>query len=360
MEGEMVKEAVANMFKSQWPRLYLDTAELISISRGQLPASFISEFVDVVYKHSVVLVISHAHLRDALKPGDSDAPELLTTALEPFWIRGLVTSGPMQIEPWKSDHKDIVIESWANVRELLTTRQASTNLRQHDMVQSINYAADITYKAVQQAAAPDKKSYSNKQDAICTAAVWVTSLGLQKDIESAVDWCAQSISYALTKSERELLLKRLKPAEAALEIISPLASMLSEEELLNLWPILSDDGSRAPGFWLAMRLAADRAKNVQRSPSRSDSVDLDHCTHFPYVDIATCDKQTFFALQPYFGKFCGSRQPAIFRNGKLQDVLAHIQSLPTRQQYFEQAILHSNLEDEKPTISPGGDPQNSA
>jgi hypothetical protein len=85
---------------------------------------------------------------------------------------------------------------------------------------------------------------------------------------------------------------------------------------------------RSPGMFLSARLAACRTRNDKRKPSRSDLVDGMHAMYFPYVDIATCDRQTFDCLEPHFSKITGPRKPRIIRNGRLKDVLGAVQELP--------------------------------
>ena len=73
---------VKQLFEQRWPRLYLDTAELVDIGRGRLSPTLVDELLATIAKHSVVLVVSHAHMCDALKPGNRDAPGFLASTLD--------------------------------------------------------------------------------------------------------------------------------------------------------------------------------------------------------------------------------------------------------------------------------------
>lgn len=332
-------EVVEQLFKRRWPRLYLDTAEVIAIGRGHLPASFVDELIASIEKHSVILVISHAHLRDMLKPGDRDAPGLLASTLERFWIRGLVDRGPWAIEPWTSGPVDIDLLPWGNVREVLEAPGATSNLAEHDLIQTIAHAGDMSFKKVQRSTAPRTKGrLSNNHEAIIAGSAMVLALGLQPDVAAAVDWCAQAIACTLTASERAGLIEKVAPAEAALETMSQFFTMITPEERLNLWPLIKADPEVAPGTCLSKTLAGNRLRNVGRDPERSDSIDLEHCSYIPYVDIATCDRQAYAAIAPRLLDVKGTRTPTLFRNGQLEAVLTHIRKLPTRKQIFEESM----------------------
>lgn len=331
-------ETVEQHFKQRWPRLYLDSAEIIAIGRGHLPESFVDEFIASIEQHAVVLVISHAHLRDMLKPGDRDAPALLASTLERFWIRALVVRGPWEIEPWTSGHVDIELAPWGNVREVLEAPEATSNLAEHDLIQTIAHAADLSFKTAQRSVAPGTKGrLSNNHEAIVAGSAMVLAVGLQPDAGAAVDWCARAISCSLNATERANLVERVSPAEAALNAMSPFFAMITPEDRLNLWPRIKADPAVAPGAWLSKTLAGNRLRNVDRDPTRSDSIDLEHCAYLPYVDIATCDRQAYAAIAPRIAEVKGPRVPTLFRNGQLEAVISHIRMLPTKQQIFLQA-----------------------
>jgi hypothetical protein len=84
----------------------------------------------------------------------------------------------------------------------------------------------------------------------------------------------------------------------------------------------------SPGMFLARKLVACLGANVMRRPRRSDSVDGMHASYFPYVDVATCDRQTLAWLSSHIGKARGPRTPRLFRNGYLHDVAMALAQLP--------------------------------
>ncbi len=72
-----------------------------------------------------------------------------------------------------------------------------------------------------------------------------------------------------------------------------------------------------------------------REPEDTDSVDLAHVMHFPYVDIATCDRQSYAAISAHVAQARGPRAVTLYRNNQLQAILEHIEELPTAEEILE-------------------------
>ena len=51
---------------SKWPRLYLDTAEILYVADGKTPRAILDELVETMRARGVWLVVSIEHLQDAL------------------------------------------------------------------------------------------------------------------------------------------------------------------------------------------------------------------------------------------------------------------------------------------------------
>jgi hypothetical protein len=254
------EEIVNHLFRDRWPRLYLDTAELNTIRRGQVPGDLVEHLLRVTEKHAVILVISLAHMRDAMKPGDADAPHLLASTLERFWMRGLVDLGPGAIEPWKDGPADIKPDPWGNVREFLTSPAAAPKLAELDLVQDTAYAGDVAMKATQrmlrEGTRPNRRS--DEELAIVVGAVKMLLFGLQPTIEGAIDSCAAIISKTLTSSEREALVRQALPGVAMAKMLSPLVDLMDPDQKLGAAKLSSAGRDVAPGTRLASKLFADR------------------------------------------------------------------------------------------------------
>ncbi|MFN0246146.1 MAG: hypothetical protein ACKV2T_04510 [Kofleriaceae bacterium] len=154
------------MFQRMWPRVYLDTAVLFSIGRRHLDASLIDELIAEIENRSAIVVVSHAHFRD-LPFGDPNAAALLASVLERFWIRALVMEGPAEIEPWQTPNADIVLESCANIREILMSPAAEPVLEAGAVAKVSAHAAAIAFKEGRKATMlPKQARLSNKHEAI--------------------------------------------------------------------------------------------------------------------------------------------------------------------------------------------------
>jgi hypothetical protein len=333
-------ELVDELFKSRWPRLYLDTAELNDIGRGNLAAPLVDALLETLERHAVVLVISSAHMRDALKPGDVDAPKLFATTLERFWMRALVVRGPDEVEPWPTTPRDIELSPVGNVHAFLTAEAAQPALVKLEAAQDTMFVADIATKAVQRftAQGTPKKKLSKNHEAIVVGSTYLLALGFESKADEAIDRCARTIKCALTDADRLTLLERVMPAELATVVLAPYLDAMDGDARSRFWSLLKAGPENAPGTWLARQLAANRIRNVMRAADRSDSIDLEHCAHFPYVDIATCDRQAYAAIEPHVEHARGPRPVRVFRNGRLEDVVQYIQSMPMHEDIRAMAI----------------------
>jgi hypothetical protein len=96
------------------------------------PLNRVARLLAATQHHAVVLVISAPHLRDAMNP---DRTLRLASAVERFWMRGLVTRGPIEIEPWQHRRRDIELAPWRDVRELLAAqaRQVPSGRTRHGL-----------------------------------------------------------------------------------------------------------------------------------------------------------------------------------------------------------------------------------
>lgn len=141
--GEDVTTTGLDAFRRRWHRLYLDTAELNEIARNRVDRALLRDLTKACEVHAVILVVSIEHMRDAMKPGDKDAPGRLADAVEVFPLRGLVDLGPDAIEPWSNEPADIKIDPWANVREVLLSPAAVPALAKQAKVQDATFAGDV-------------------------------------------------------------------------------------------------------------------------------------------------------------------------------------------------------------------------
>jgi hypothetical protein len=56
---------------------------------------------------------------------------------------------------------------------------------------------------------------------------------------------------------------------------------------------------------------------------------VEHVTHFPYVDIATCDANTRELVERVLPKLPCPREPLIIQSGHLEEVLDAVRAFKT-------------------------------
>lgn len=334
-------DAVKQLIVGRWPRLYLDSAEFNSIGRGHVDETLVAELVAAMRGHAVILVVSFEHLREIVTPGDAASRERIANTLERFWMRALVVKGPDVVEPWDADVEDIELEPWGNVADFLAVAPADPAIEQSDVVQDAMHAA-ATATAIAARPIPRRRHVSQLHGALIAGTVKMLFLGHRgTDVGELVDWGVAGLRESgvldreLSAEERAWIIDQIQPMAAAVEQLTPLLESMSFDERVAATRAMNRTAATAPGAWLGVQLSAARSRNRDRTPRRSDSVDLAHAAHYPYVDIATCDAEAYAALTPHIGAARGSRQVTLFRNGQLAAVVDHIKRLPTTESYVQ-------------------------
>jgi hypothetical protein len=318
------------LFRTRWPRLYLDTSVLNDIGRQRLDLKLVARLFAATKHHAVVLVISAAHVRDALSP--KDRTRRLASTIERFWMRGLVMRDPNEIEPWTQRGADIDIAPWGNVRELLSAHSARRDV---GVGRDAAFVADIAMKAlVRSHAEQPRQRLSTTHEAIVACSTYRLALGLDATADDAIDWCA----CTLTDVDRHILLARLLPVEIAMAALSPYVAALNPETHARFSDLMNAGPDNAPGTWLARQLAGSRTLDLTRDVERRDNADVEHCAYFPYVDIATCDPQVYPDIAEHLATARGPRAPRLFLNRDLKDVVDYVESLPTSEFIRDAAI----------------------
>lgn len=328
-------------FRNRWHRLYLDTAEINDISRGRMAPALLKDLFAALERHAVILVVSLEHLRDALKPGDKDAPTRFADALVQFPLLGLVETGPEKIEPWSSGVADIMISPWRNVHEVLLAPTADAALTTQAELQAATYAGDLAANASMRET--HGLRVPKQHQTLFVGATVSLMLGWRGDEPGPiVDWCAEEERITLSAAERALLVEMLQPVVAMVREIGPMMDKHGTDRVAAMRRVgLGPD--RAPGFWLSGKLGENRIRNVSRAPTPSDSIDVFHASFYPYVDIATCDRQAFDALQRHVGEARGPRPTKLFRNGQLAAILDFVRTLPTGEELARALSVRQQL-----------------
>lgn len=319
-----------------WPRLYLDTGDLLDIADGRTDPDVLRDLIAASEEHAVVLVISSDHLQDALMPDEPASVDRLATALERFRFRCLVTRGPLVIEPWPEAGaaQDIEIEGCNNIRQILTYPAAAPELASMREVQDALYRAALSSNAARRVIGDVPIPRHHRP------------IALQSTITQIRGWMGNDPAPVVlhhldrdggtpTAEEAINLIMAQQPIAKVLHEIGPLidARGFDRTELARrMVPSMASDGfTVAPGIWLAGQLQAGLCRDVSRNPLRSDTVDCLHAMHIPYVDIASCDAQSYAILSRLVERARGPRPRAasLFRNSRLAEIVEHVRALPT-------------------------------
>ncbi len=266
----------------------------------------------------MLLVISAPHMRDAWRPNDREARRLAS-----------LTRGPRKVEPWTTAPADIEIAPWGNVRDPRTAHAAKPVLHELEAARDAAFVADIAMKAVVRCTAEHGPNsvLSNTHEAIVVGSIYRLALGFESTAEDAIAWCVRAIDGSLTDADKRTLLERVMPTEVAMVVLSPYLAAMTADTRARFWDLMTAGPDNAPGTWLARQLAGSRTRNLKRDVERNDSVDVEHCAHFPYVDIATCNRRAYPTIAAHLPTARGSRRVKLFRNQDLQQVVDYIESL---------------------------------
>jgi hypothetical protein len=116
MEGKGTE--LGTLICQTWPRLYLDTGDMLDIADGRADSAVVSELVAATGDRGVVLVVGWFHFQDVLA-AETDSLERLADALEQFRFLAVAMAGPEQVELADTDADDITLQLAGNIRELL-------------------------------------------------------------------------------------------------------------------------------------------------------------------------------------------------------------------------------------------------
>ena len=307
-----------------WRRLYLDTADLIEIGDGRVGAQGVAQLVAAMAEARAALVVSREHLLDVSRGGPS-AVESLVVAVEAFPHVLIVTDGPDAVEPLTAERADIGLALASNFRDLAYSKHAPKGLAATNATTDILHAARAAaQRAVSSQDIPAVRSKTAfdiaRQGLITLVRGWMGDLP-----DRIVSSWEERLSVELRPFDREAILARLGAARLMLAELRQLVEKHSVDmaEALRLWAAWDAEPQRWPGHALALKVSEAQGRNDQRKPRRSDLLDLGHVTHFPYVDIATCDSSTLAALRgPSVGTIASPRSPVLVNNRRLSEVVA--------------------------------------
>jgi hypothetical protein len=311
-----------------WPRLYLDTGDLLRIADGAVDRDLVAELLARITDRRVILLVSVEHIQDALPRADCGAASRMADALELFPFRAVVLTEPHQIEPWQVVASDITIGIAGNIREILNSPAAVPVLRTlstaQDHLHTASSSSQTTRRAAQLPPAVGKIVLQ------CLVALVGGRDGSEPD--QVVAAFERELGALLDASVRTDVIAQLVPWAALLTQVAGIMDLTPERRLEILSRMRDtvdlDAYIHSPGLYLAARLATCLSRNITRAVLKSDSVDGMHVMYFPYVDIATCDRQVYSCIVQHLPVANGSRAVRLFQNGRFREVIEAISELP--------------------------------
>jgi len=309
-------------------RLYLDAADLFDIGDGRLDPALVADLGAAMNETGTLLMLSHDHVHDAARGGTSSL-DSLARAAEVFGVVLVVMAGPGAVEPLTPELGDIAVERCTNFRELVFAKAAAEPIAMlsaaHDRFHSGDRAAQVEL-----AATPLPALRSNKADALFMQSFITLCRGWQgDDPETILSFWELDLGVRVSREEREGILRRLQGARA---MVTSMLAVATEHEI-DITEALRNAGTwgtnpdTCPGHHLALRISGARRRDVRRKPQRSDWSDIDHAMHFPYADVATCDRNTREIVARVLPTMKCPRSPLVLHNRQLDQVVEAVRRL---------------------------------
>jgi hypothetical protein len=329
----MTSEEVRAIIVSEWPRLYLDTGDLLAIADGKADAEIVERLIASCGERGVLLVVSRAHFQDVAAV-DQATRDRFSSVLERFRWRTVVMKGPEDLEAVATERIDIGLELAPNIRELNDASVTAAGMQRLRAFQQDIFEA---FDASQQVRVRASRSPSLRAKALgVMCLVSLVHGSPQGDLATIFEIHRREHGFDVEDWEQAAVVAEIEP------MAEVLASVLEMPDLPEDWRLLallhlkaSVNGgfeTSTPGQSLATRLTGGFVRNVGRRPQRSDVVDMAHVSHLPYVDVATCDRAAFAVINQHLRRVNCPRQVKLFRNGLWSEVLEAVEGLPNAKQ----------------------------
>ena len=312
---------------AEWPRLYLDTADLLDIADGRASSTTVQDLFCTIAEKRWLVLFTVEHLVDVAAMGSADGGAQLGGIAEQFPWRVIATKDPTDIEPWTESSTDIELAFAPNIRELYAHPATGPVVSRFTRLQD---HARLAEEAARSVAAPGPREARSAREIELRAAAMDALVRdcIPENVEKLVGDLNRDLERPLGKRTLGRVSTRMREFALAWEQLDPL---VQEDEVgrdaVWDWMIFSGDAQRAPGTNLAMRFFEERRKDSRRRPTRSDLIDGMHSFYFPYVDLATCDRYSHSILSRLISNTKGPRAPRLIRTGRLDEVVAALRDL---------------------------------
>ena len=304
-------------------RLFLDTGVLHRLADGKLSAPLVEELHEAIRFGGAQLVLTHELMHDALSAVDQPTRERFANAIRRFEPFLFVRSPPHAVEPLGGAVQDIPLVEITGLLEAIGDWPPPwfdpATLLTDKLFAGIK-ASVAVFREDPTASFPIKqKHFDHIQPAL------MALMGSNAGDATAVPGPPPA-GDDLSERERQAVDARIKAAAAFLAetgFDETFADDFRRHQQLDFDPLSS------PGRAILEALTAEGKRDLGREPKRSDIADTLHASHFPYVDIATCDAYVFSVLsKAAFGPLLRfPRTPKLVRNGDIQHLIAALRAL---------------------------------
>lgn len=260
-------------------RLYLDTGDLNRIADGREDASTVEALRTAMHEGRVSLVLSRAHMQDALSQTDTATKERFVAMVEMFQPVLMVVDGPSEVEPLDADRRDIVVQPCVNFREIVFSEAARPWLEKANTTQDEMHSGDVIAQTIRQVVPRTDRRVTKAAGALFVqAAVTLLRGWMGEDVEAIVSYWEQAGPFVVKAEERTLVLVNLVAFRAFLD---PLRETIARDgldmtDLLRRLGAMGAAPAAYPGQSLTVAVGSGKQRDADRRRQRSDWVDLDH------------------------------------------------------------------------------------
>ncbi len=300
-------------------RLYLDSSDIIRLADGVADAAQLEALRAAMLETGTRLTLSRAHTWDGLSRVDAARAERVIRVVESFEPILMVVDGPDVVEPIWTDRPDVVVQPCSSFRELANAPQRGAWLSGH--------AGHAAAQGELGGAGPLVRQSARTRTLLMQSFVTLCAGRLGDDVEvivahwerelgpmNAVDRTTVMIQL---RKVRELLRSESKTTNADMRT-TKISDMTAVLQALSA---VGDDPLSYPGRRIGMVVATAKQRDLARRLQRSDLLDIEHASHFPYVDVATCEAGIYQAITTSVANVGGPRSAALAPTGQLPRVI---------------------------------------
>ncbi|MBS2026454.1 MAG: hypothetical protein JST54_01000 [Deltaproteobacteria bacterium] len=282
-------------------------------------------------RSGTMLVISREHLIDAIPESKPESIERLVAALESFGAVLLVLQGPGEVEPLSGAAPDIQVQACSNIREIVYSPLAMPSLTKEKNFQRAIYQSQLNADKILNRSSQRVGLRSKRETELYWRSVVTRVRGwMGRDAGQIVArWNSEAVK-PLTESRVQSVEEAVSATGVLVQPMLDLAAAreLDTTEVLREHARALEHPELYPGRTLAMKVLEWNQRNHGRGRLDTDWLDAQHAAYFPYVDIATCDANTFACVVRAAGAVEMPRRCSIAKGTDLRFIVETLKGFP--------------------------------